>query len=132
MKLCKNLSKSLKGNFRCKLYKRDIDIYVECKNCLNFILVKNKAIKKVSKKRIKVKDEIYDEVYKRDKGRCRLCGSANVQLHHIIYRSEDKSKINDVSNCIMLCTKHHAEVHSNKKYWQQKLKDLIDVDKIND
>lgn len=77
---------------------------------------------------IKVKKETYEEVIERDNYTCRLQDSTCegwLELHHIVYRSEDKSKINDVDNCIMLCTKHHKKVHSNKHYWQPKLKQMI-------
>jgi 5-methylcytosine-specific restriction endonuclease McrA len=122
---CKELSKALNGDLKCKKYKKHIKSLEECKNCSDFILMRNKGIKKVSKKRIFVKKEIYEQVYKRDKGRCRLCGNTNIQLHHIIYRSERKDLVNEPTNCIMLCTKHHKEVHSNKHYWQSKLKEMI-------
>lgn len=73
---------------------------------------------------IKVKKEVYNKVLERDKY-CRLCGNPYVQLHHIVYRSEDKSKINDVENCIMLCINCHNKVHSNKHYWQPILKKIV-------
>lgn len=120
---CKYLSKCLNGKLRCKLLKQQI-ILGQCKNCLNFILIANKPIKKVSKK-INVKKEIYNKVYERDKGRCRLCGRTDIQLHHIYYRSERKDLINDINNCIMLCTECHKKVHSNKHYWQPKLLEMI-------
>lgn len=115
---CKNLSKSLNGKFKCKIKKRYIDILDCNKNCTDFNLVRNRGIKKVSKKRIFVKKEVYNEVLKRDEGRCRLCGRQDIELHHIKYRSERKDLINEPINCILLCTKHHKEVHSNKSYWQ--------------
>lgn len=122
---CKNLSKSLNGKLRCKLYKRAI-ILSECKKCLKFNPRANKGINKVSKNRIFVKKEVYEIVYSRDKGRCRLCGNTNIELHHIIYRSENKNLINEPSNCIMLCVNCHRLVHSNKHYWQDKLKELTE------
>ena len=88
----------------------------------------NKPIKKVSKNRITVKKEIYQQVYERDKGICRLQNGTcegGLELHHIVYRSEDKKLINEPTNCIMLCTKHHKEVHSNKHKWQSILKEMI-------
>jgi 5-methylcytosine-specific restriction endonuclease McrA len=121
---CKYLSKSLNGKIRCKLNKTSIYI-TECKTCLNFEPKANKGINKVSNKRIFVTKETYDKVYERDKGRCRLCGSSQIQLHHIVYRSENKKLINEPSNCIMLCAKCHEVVHSNKHYWQPKLKDIV-------
>lgn len=128
---CINLlkrSRQKKIVFYCKEYKRYIDYRVDCKNCLKRNLVRNKGIKKVSKKRIFVTKETYNKVYDRDKGKCRLkdfsC-NGGLELHHIQYRSEAKDLINEPTNCIMLCVKHHKEVHSNKKYWQPKLKEMI-------
>ena len=132
---CKNLLKRqrhLKIVFYCKEYKKYIDYKVDCKNCSKTILKRNKGIKKVSDKKVTVKKEIYDKVIERDKYKCRLLDSTCVgglQLHHIIYRSEDKSKINDVDNCIMLCLKHHQEVHSNKKKWKPILQKLVEKEK---
>lgn len=125
---CKYLSKTMRMGFKCKKYKRNIS-YPSCtENCPDFILVRNKGIKKVGKKKIVVKKEIYDEVYKRDNGKCRLkdctC-NGGLELHHVRYRSEAKDLINEPTNCIMLCTKHHKEVHSNKHYWQPILKEMI-------
>lgn len=127
---CKYLSKSLRNDFKCKKYKRYINYNVDCKNCLDFILVKTKPIKKVSKNRIFVTDETYNKVYERDNGECQLCYNTNIELHHIIYKSEDKKLINEPNNCIMLCSKCHKLVHKNKHYWQPRLKKMI-KEKIN-
>ena len=127
-KNCKNClvrHRQKKIVFYCKKDKMHIDYKVDCKNCLKPNLVRNKPIKKVSKKRIFVEKEIYQQVYERDKGKCRLCGDTNIQLHHIIYRSENKNLINEPNNCIMLCVKCHKLVHSNKHYWQEKLQETI-------
>lgn len=86
---------------------------------------KGNGIGQKSNKKESVTDEVYKVVYERDKGKCRLCGNTNIELHHIIYRSENKNLINEPSNCIMLCTKHHKEVHSNKHKWQPILKEMI-------
>ena len=56
--------------------------------------------------------------------KCALCGDRGTQIHHIIYRSEDKSKIHDNENMILLCVQCHTKVHTNKKYWQPRLKKL--------
>ena len=51
---------------------------------------------------------------------CRLCGRTNnLQIHHIIYRSELGN--NDERNLIRLCADCHRRVHSRKKTWQKKL-----------
>ena len=81
---CKYLSKSLKGNLRCKLLKT-ITYIDNCKECLKFEPRMNKPIKKVSNKRITVTEETYNKVMQRDNYKCRLCGtSLNLHLHHIM------------------------------------------------
>ena len=126
---CKNLLKrhrQTKIVFFCKKNKRYIDIWQECENCRDFILVKNKPIKKVSNKKITVTEETYNKVMQRDKYKCRLCGTPfNLNEHHIVYKSEDRKLINEPTNLIVLCTKCHALVHSNKHYWQPILKEMI-------
>lgn len=63
-------------------------------------------------------------VMRRDRGRCRWCGGTAVHLHHIKYRSEgvDHSE----RNLILLCQKHHALVHSDKKKWKPVLLTTIE------
>ena len=97
----------------------------ECKKCLKFEPRVNKPIKKVSNKRITVTEETYNKVMQRDKC-CQLCGTTlNLVEHHIVYKSEDRKLINEPTNLIVLCTKCHALVHSNKHYWQPILKEMI-------
>ena len=86
---------------------------------------KQKPINKIGNKRICVSKDTYKKVYERDNGRCRLCGSPNIQLHHIVYRSENVKLIDDPDNCIMLCDRCHALVHQDKKKWQPYLSTLI-------
>lgn len=58
------------------------------------------------------------EVLKRDRVRCRFCGTQSTHLHHIHYRSEHWPDMHSPINLITLCPKHHDVVHSNKRYWQ--------------
>ena len=118
MQRCKNLSKKLNGTLQCKITKSNISYQTCNKNCSNFILARNKGIKKVSSKRIFVSKETYQKVYDRDKGKCRLCGTTEkLQLHHINGRG--KNLTNNVDNCIMLCnTCHNERVHKNQKKYR--------------
>lgn len=131
MNKCKYITirtKNYEKYFYCRLNKKTINYTTECIKCVKNEPRKNKGINKVSKNKIAVTQDTYNKVMQRDNYKCRLCGtSLNLQLHHIIYRSEDKSKINDINNCIMLCVKHHVLVHSNKKYWQPKLLELAEA-----
>ena len=108
----------------------------ECKNCLKRNLKRNKGIKRVSQHRKTVSNDTYNKVLERDKNTCRLLDSTCegwLELHHIIYRSENRDLIDEPSNCIMLCKKHHLQVHSNKHYWQEKLKSLVNsVDSVKE
>ena len=126
---CKFLSKALNGKIKCSKNKTYISYPFDCKNCLERNLTQNKGIKKVSSKHISVKKEIYKKVIERDNYTCQLkdlnC-NGGLELHHIIYRSENKLLINEPTNCIMLCCYHHNLVHSNKHLWQPKLKEIIE------
>ena len=55
-----------------------------------------------------------EEIKKLYKGKCG-------HIHHIVYKSEDRSKIDDFNNLILLCLECHQKVHNNKKYWQPRL-----------
>ena len=122
---CKYLSKALNGNLRCK-YKKQIITLQTCKNCSNFILVTNKPISKRSKNKITVKSETYNKVYKRDNGKCQLCGCIkNLHLHHINGRG--KYLTNNVKNCILLCENCHLNiVHKNQKKYRPILLNIIE------
>lgn len=67
-------------------------------------LVKKKKTKDISKTN-------REKIKKLFKGKCGLCGKAGVHTHHIIYKSEDKSKIDDIDNLILLCIECHDKVH---------------------
>lgn len=141
MNYCKYLKNKNKKPF-CKKYNGEIKLS-QCSGCdfksyktkneknsfykLNNHQISNpnKNIRKSTKKknkRITVSKETYEAVIQRDTYCCRLIGTSPcegwLELHHILYRSQRKDLINDIDNCIMLCTKHHKLVHSNKKCWQ--------------
>ena len=115
-------TKNYKPYFYCTKYKKEVDIY--CYRECDDKEYKKTSIKKVSKKRITVSKEIYNTTLSECDYKCALCGSYMfLELHHIIYRSENKKLIDDPNNCIMLCSTCHKLVHSNKKKYQSLLKD---------
>ena len=97
------------------------------KNAQSLTKEQQKKIKMHNKsKKLTVTQDTYNCVIERDNYSCRLCGSTNwLQLHHILYRSQRKDLINDIDNCIMLCSDCHRLVHSNKKKWQPLLLEMI-------
>lgn len=115
-------TKNYKPYFYCTKYKKEVDIY--CYKECNDKEYKKAAIKKISKKRITVSKATYDIVLSESNYKCALCGSFMfLELHHIVYRSENKSLIDNPDNCIMLCSNCHRLVHSNKKKYQPLLKE---------
>lgn len=127
---CKNLlvrKRQKVPYFYCKELRREI-ILLDCENCLKRNVVRNKDIRKVSKKKINVKKEIYEQVIERDNYICRLCGTnQNLQLHHIHGRGKDLT--NNINNCIMLCQHCHLEVvHKNQKKYRPILKEMVKND----
>lgn len=72
---CKNLLKrhrQTKIVFYCKKYKRYIDISLCNNNCLDFILVRNKAIKKKSDKQKQLEKNRYS-IFTNDFTKCYYC-----------------------------------------------------------
>lgn len=71
-----------------------------------------------------ISKENREEIKRLFKGKCGLCGKQGVHIHHIVYKSEDRDKIDDYYNLFLLCFTCHEKVHSNKKYWQPRLMNL--------
>ena len=72
---------------------------------------------------IKAERETYEKTYELYSGCCALCGSPYIEMHHIRYGACGRKTY--LGNVIPLCSKHHKEVHSNKKKWQPVLIDMI-------
>ncbi len=130
---CIHIKKRTKG-----IYCANKGAYIEfstCKGCLSkeykkvakigLKPLKKTPIKKVSKKRVFVSKETYNQVFEECNGRCVFCGATyNLHYHHIFYRSERKDLIDEPSNGILLCEEHHRLVHSNKRKYQPILLDI--------
>lgn len=69
---------------------------------------------------------------------CEVCGSPYVELHHVVYRSENKNLENCKLNFVYLCQEHHRGTYGvhgskgarlNRKLkleFQNKLEELLD------
>ena len=72
----------------------------------------------------KAEKEVYEKTNELYNGCCALCGSPYIEMHHIRYGACGRKTY--LGNVIPLCSKHHREVHSNKKKWQPVLIEMID------
>jgi hypothetical protein len=71
-------------------------------------------------------DEVYEWVVRRDRGRCRWCGTRkDTHAHHVRYLSEANGPGHEPSNLVLLCPLHHNMVHADKKKYQHVLLALI-------
>ncbi len=74
----------------------------------NFMFPKQtRIVKKTRKKDVsKTNREKIKMLYN---GKCALCGKNGNNIHHIIYKSEDRTKIDDIDNLILLCVECHRK-----------------------
>lgn len=111
---CKYLSKALNGKIKCKYYKRYISYSIDCKNCSKPILVKNKAIKKVSAKRMKLEKERDKNLIK--KGMCEYCKKECDHLDaHEVYGGSNRKRSIENGFVALLC----RECHQNEEIIQE-------------
>ena len=77
-----------------------------------------------SAKKSAIPKGLRQEIYRRDRMRCRFCGSpSGGHVHHIAYRSEGGPHEN--WNLVVLCEEHHGIVHSNKDRYQPLLRGVV-------
>lgn len=65
-------------------------------------------------------------VYERDGHKCRFCGrqGVGVELHHIIFRSQERNN-HAPSNLVALCTAHHKLAHTRPALIRPVLEELV-------
>lgn len=68
--------------------------------------------------------EVYKKTLELFNYQCAICGSNQVQCHHIRYGACGRHTY--MGNIIPLCKQHHDLVHTNKKKYQPILIDLIE------
>lgn len=74
----------------------------------------------------KSEKEVYQKTIEIYNGRCAICGSTNIHLHHIRYGGLYGGRKTYIGNVIPLCEKHHRLVHTNKKKYMPILINMID------
>jgi len=75
-----------------------------------------------------VPESLRKKVLKRDNFRCRLCGYAFLEVHHIDRNPEN----NNLDNLVTLCRKCHFEIHARdylepKSYREQEISKVKDI-----
>lgn len=74
----------------------------------------------------KEEKQVYQETHRLFNGKCAICGSNQIHMHHIRYGGLYGGRKTYMGNVIPLCKKHHDLVHSNKNYYMPKLIEKID------
>lgn len=74
----------------------------------------------------KEEKKVYQTTIELYNGRCAICGSTNIHLHHIRYGGLYGGRKTYLGNVIPLCERHHREVHTNKKKYMPMLIEMID------
>lgn len=76
-------------------------------------------------KKHKLKESVRVAVLRRDKNKCRNCGSGvYLEVHHIIYRSQGGTDAK--SNLMTLCDKCHADKHKGERVYPFMMKKVLD------
>lgn len=74
----------------------------------------------------KAEKEVYQKTIELYNGRCAICGSPEIHLHHIRYGGLQGGRKTYLGNVIPLCQYHHRLVHTNKKKYMPELIEMID------
>ena len=67
--------------------------------------------------------ETYQKTWDLFDGKCAICGSTKIAMHHIRYGACGRKTY--MGNIIPLCDIHHRLVHSNKKKYQPELIKIV-------
>ena len=110
---CKYLSKALNGKIKCKYYKRYIDYNVDCKNCLNRNLVRNKPIKNKTNKQKQLEKNRYS-IFTTNLNKCYYCGKEGKMDLHEVYGGSNRKRSIKNGLVVPLC----RICHSNEKIIQ--------------
>lgn len=107
---CANLlkrSKNYKTVFYCKKQKRHINISIDCESCSDFILKRNKPIKKRTAKQNKIERDRDKDLIKT--GYCGYCGKYCEKLDpHEIYGGSNRKRSIKYGFVKLLCRKCHS------------------------
>ena len=104
---CKYLSKALNGKIKCKYYKRYIDYNVDCKNCSNRNLVRNKPIKNKTNKQKQLEKNRYS-IFTTNLNKCYYCGKEGKMDLHEVYGGSNRTRSIKNGLVVPLCRICHS------------------------
>lgn len=104
---CKYLSKALNGKIKCKYYKRYIDYNVDCKNCSNRNLVRNKPIKNKTNKQKQLEKNRYS-IFTTNLNKCYYCGKEGKMELHEVYGGSNRTRSIKNGLVVPLCRICHS------------------------
>ena len=104
---CKYLSKALNGKIKCKYYKRYIDYNVDCKNCSNRNLVRNKPIKNKTNKQKRLEKNRYS-IFTTNLNKCYYCGKEGKMELHEVYGGSNRTRSIKNGLVVPLCRICHS------------------------
>lgn len=109
---CKNLSKAVNGKLKCKIKKQVITLD-KCKNCSDFILMRNKPIKKKSNKQNKLEKNRFS-IFTNNFSQCYFCKrkikeDEKFDLHEV-YGGSNRTRSMKYGLVVPLCRICHSNV----------------------
>lgn len=104
---CKYMTKSLNGKIKCKYYKRYIDYSIDCKNCSNRNLVRNKPIKNKTNKQKKLEKNRYS-IFTTNINKCYYCGKEGKMDLHEVYGGSNRTRSIKNGLVVPLCRICHS------------------------
>ena len=108
---CKYLSKKLNGGFKCKKNNSNIISLLECKNCPELILKRNKPIRKVTNKQKQLEKNRFS-IFTNDFNKCYYCKKPkkeNEKLDlHEVYGGSNRTRSIKNGFVVPLCRMCHS------------------------
>lgn len=115
--LCANIfkrSKNYKMVFYCKKHKKYINISTDCESCSDFILKRNKPIRKRTAKQNKLEKQRFS-ILTTDFTKCYICGKPKNEIHEL-YGGCNRQTSMKLGLCIPICRLCHNRWEIDKDF----------------
>lgn len=108
---CKYLSKCLNRKFKCRKYKRHIDIWKDCQNCSDFIFARNRTIKNKTNKQRQLEKNRFS-IFTNDFTKCYYCHKQKLESEkfdlHEVYGGSNRTRSIKYGLVVPLCRICHS------------------------